>query len=1391
MTSASKTKPGIPLLQRKWFLATAAVLVVVACAVVFAPVYLRGYVRGIVEREVGARVNGVVTVDAVRLGWFSPQRLEKLAIQGGQDTGSVEVTAEVAQGLLALATGDEVTVSVSGSAQTPIDAQGRAGLAKLPRAAEPAVVVAPPAAPAAGKQAVLGGRKVRIELDGIDLDATRDGKPLYTVDGLTGWVGLEGTDVQGMKVNGELKAVTGIAQGAGVRAGDFEAAFIALVPQRIDGSFNALGATGSVELKAKNLPVPSAAGQEIFAEQLSVTAAYFGESSKLSARGSLRADGEQPATIEASFASGRIVSDAGEFVLDPATVEANIDVKALPMTVLQPYAPELREGVRLDFVEDFGRVADIRIKKEKGRRANALLDTRRVKVAFDAAVAADGGSIDDGTLEASVSVRPELLRALGVDALGPMVARAEGSKIAWRKPAKDAGGGVESRGGIESRGGVESVGGAFTLELAERLGVRGAFEVAGEKVAGEKVAGERVDVRADSLRASVEKTLGERTARLTATLAGVYGAESPLQASLSGNVDLAAKSVTGGALDASVALEGGLVERVTKSSVSVARGGATAKLSVPAFAYRPSEGRGALQSLEARGRVEVVGDLLVSGGESVATVRGLGANFALPAAGAPGSLDLAARIDGAETRVVQRFAAIPASFLDPAALGLDGTIDVRGLDPSVITRFAPAAKDSIGVLGAGPMTLSARNRTEGGAILADFTLAAATLNASGNARYAKDAFSATNLACDVSLTPEVLAAAKLPDTVALAPGAKASVRVPTLAVAKGAEGWAPSGDIAARVAVDRLRIERAPGLLAALEVPRLEADATYAMKDERATAKGFASLGAGGSAGRLGYDIVWKKPAEAKLFRGVEGTLALTGFDLARVEGALGLEPGGYSGMLGGAGDCTVELRERGAAQAKVALAFPKTRGSVTVDVVEEAKQRVARATGSIDAQIAADAFASMAGLGKDPKRRVTAPVDAKLAIKSAGVPLDADLKPVLADAALDVSGSLSPVSIEVTDAQGQKSTVSTGALALSVSTKRLSDELLVRIVGDGKAAAQGALDLDARVRGAVARAKDAKATPIVDATLKATKFPAATVDALAGTKGAVGRYIGDAIDAEVVAKNLSTAAGSTGALSAKLSSQFATVDAPALTVSEGFLRSSSDKPMRATFTLSPEVREQLLTPINPVFSDVTSKERARFTLDSLAWPLDGDRRKFDAAFTLETGEIQLTNAGPLAFLLSMLQAGRIEGFEAQIDPLRVTVSKGRLTYRDFSLRAGKTQTGAWRNSLVFSGDIDLTATPMYANEIRTAVPLSDAANWSRDARGVFERIGAVSPELLKSLSVGVKLSGPLFDANGKPAKLNQELALPDILDVLKRDPGAVAEGIGGIIDAFRKKDKK
>ena len=238
---------------------------------------------------------------------------------------------------------------------------------------------------------------------------------------------------------------------------------------------------------------------------------------------------------------------------------------------------------------------------------------------------------------------------------------------------------------------------------------------------------------------------------------------------------------------------------------------------------------------------------------------------------------------------------------------------------------------------------------------------------------------------------------------------------------------------------------------------------------------------------------------------------------------------------------------------------------------------------------------------------------------------------------------------------------------------------------------------------------------------------------------------------------------------------------------------------MTATFEMSKDVREQLLSPINQVFADVSSGAPARCTLPRLSWPLDGDKRKLDGEFMLETGEVKLVNSGMLSWLLSAVQAGRTDGFEAYIEPLRATITKGRLVYRDFALRAGKTTQGSsgdslavrWKNSLVFTGDIDLGATPMRAVAITTGVPLSDAGNWSSDARRLFESIGSVSPELLKSLVVGVKLSGPLFDAQGKPAKLKQDLALPDIGDAIRQNPTGAIEAVGGIIDLFKKKDEK
>jgi hypothetical protein len=150
----------------------------------------------------------------------------------------------------------------------------------------------------------------------------------------------------------------------------------------------------------------------------------------------------------------------------------------------------------------------------------------------------------------------------------------------------------------------------------------------------------------------------------------------------------------------------------------------------------------------------------------------------------------------------------------------------------------------------------------------------------------------------------------------------------------------------------------------------------------------------------------------------------------------------------------------------------------------------------------------------------------------------------------------------------------------------------------------------------------------------------------------------------------------------------------------------------------------------------------------------------------------------------------RTDGFEAFLDPLRGTVAKGRLTYRDFALRAGKTAQGTWRNSLVFTGDIDLASKPIRANSIVTAIPLADAANWSKDARGVVDALNAANPELVKALAVGIELYGPLFDPAGKPVAPSRRVKLPEIGDILRDNPGAIIDAAGGIADLFRKKKK-
>ena len=75
--------------------------------------------------------------------------------------------------------------------------------------------------------------------------------------------------------------------------------------------------------------------------------------------------------------------------------------------------------------------------------------------------------------------------------------------------------------------------------------------------------------------------------------------------------------------------------------------------------------------------------------------------------------------------------------------------------------------------------------------------------------------------------------------------------------------------------------------------------------------------------------------------------------------------------------------------------------------------------------------------------------------------------------------------------------------------------------------------------------------------------------------------------------------------------------------------------------------------------------------------------------------------------------------------------------------------------------------------------------------RNLLDSLAAASPELVKSLAVGVELSGPLFDVAGKSVPLSRKLKLPDIGTILKDNPGAILDAAGSVFDAIKGNKKK
>ena len=1578
-------------MRRKWQksvgISLAVVLALGALAVLLAPTLLSGVVRGRIERELASRLDATVRVGSVSLGWLSAQRVDGLEIDaipaasaaGAPDPReSVRASIEVREGLWALLTGDEVHAVLEASVATSVGRDGSIGLAKLVRAADGSAQDGgsdPAASADGGAGALLGGRRVTVEFVRVALALEAPDARRIAVNDLSGRAFLAESGSGALLAELDATAKTQLEGPATAGSGGASASrsgFIAVkseleLPRRADGSFDLAAASASILVDADGVPLPSAAGEVLLEKFALSTELAAGGALRVSAKGGARVAGAEPASVEASVRIASLFDPSGSVSVEPSEIEAQADIRALPLAALQVFAPTVGEA-RIDLASDLGPSADLSLRKAARGAASVEFDSQRVRLRFDGVVSEDGSSIERGTLLASASVRPELVRAMtGAELSDPLAFTVEGREIAWR-------------GGTQREAGLGALAGSLECALARPVTLRGALAAGPGRGP--------LDLSLSELKAGVEKSLGASDARVLVSGQGSLGTDAPFAIALSGGLDPRAGAVRDGAVDATLSLSPSIVASLTAAlpeGALAVRGEVPTlrvKASAISLAAAPARGTGLggaawaqlAERLALRARVELAGAVECGLAGAPLALSGAAADLSIAAPGSSVAIDAGVRVDGATLRVTQQLPRLPASLEGLAsigaiaALGASGAVDLRSVDPALVRRLAPDSLDAVRALGAGPISVSVRNTAEARTMRLEISVDAQAVDAGAIARISDDAVSLGEIAVDGTLGAEALALVPKDAGVEIEPGASVSLRVETLllsrtpmssnpARASAAPGevapsgeWRPTGAVSARVSVPRLRVRSAPGFSQPLPDLGLSLVAGYAFATERATLAGEVAIGSDARDGRLALDLSWRKPVEAKLFAGVEGTVVLTGFDPARLDAALGSDRTGAGGLgarvspsalLGGVGSFRVALEEKTEPRASLVVDFPRTRGSLSLAVREAESTRTASPEGrsarsaslegSLSSTLPADAFEKLAGLDPASGRRVRTPVEIGVGRIRLVAPLDSTMKPMLADGSIEVDASLSDIVLEVeaqnaasdersgtsdersgtsdersgapgaprggtgaTRAAAAPTRVASGPLRLELRSARLAESLRIRVqsgvAGSSGAGAQaGSLDADLAVRGLFAPAgstqEAAGSTPAagsaleIDGAVRATRYPAATIDALAATGGTIRRYLGDTIDAEVTATRFALsslradansasgsgadsaspsrgaagargepgqdpraggrnpggraqaseggartapprgasrpsgaaevagadaergtldaaqdappgtagAASGAGHLSVRLSSEYAELLAPRIECDSGLVRVRKASPMTASLTMSPAVRDEILRAINIVFSDVETDQRARFTVQSLAYPLDGDLRRLNANFRLEVGDVRLASASWLAKALTIVKADGASGLDARIEPLDGRVVRGRLTYRDFALRIGRTRQDGWKHSVLFDGDVDVAARPIMVNGLTTSVPLADFGNWSRTVKDAFDRINAISPELAKSLKVGVRLSGPIADAAGAPRELEQELALPEIDDIIRNDPSLLLKLGPALIGQLRK----
>ena len=1398
--------------MRRIAIAGSAAIVALALAAVTAPAWMSGGIaRHVLASNLGSAVRGTVSVTDVQLSWPGPQRITGLTIAGaGGDRLAFDL--DVDAGLWGLVRGTApLRVVASGIMVTRYSDDGALSILDALRAPDAVAAASPPAS---GTRTASTGadpltmpdalRGASLRIESFDIDATPTGTgPRISVDGLTGDIAV--TDGG---ANCTLDASTKLGDTAGRLS---VKATLGSLWNTVTGGIDPWRASVDLTVRGQALPIP-AAGMPIEARtlELDIDAKEVGREMSIVGSTQLVLPGGAvgSASADLKFFPARADTKSA------ASASGTVQLRDVPMSLAAPYLAD----TPLNVARDLGGTCDATI-AFADRSGQVELRTQRLEATATLAADEKMERLSATGATIATTIDPALAKALGAEIDQPVAvqllvrsAQVDLPKLAagdMRGITCDMGASlapVRVRAGSEADAAWVPLG-ATALSVSVPDIARGAQVELDTAAFGAPV---RLSAALSSLvddkgaitaaTASARGTIAagpvdpasipwiDDALRMQLAQAGIGAAQ--VSAQFDGSADAGSAVVRLGAL----APQGGAGQSPQRDA-AVAQATSTVGWSAVAFTAKDTSIAATLTRATLAPwlgeSIELAEDVALTATVEPLSLARHAATGDMPAGVAwPSSVRVSARTPRlAVTRapsllrpVALRDVTAQATVaIDPATGGL-AKVDAK-LATAVIPSLAPGAAEAATIKAsyAGPVDATQFRAeldlalAEGSALAPciDAGAASALVQGPGTVRATLDRGSGGDAVTANVRIPRASAdidAVIATGSIVVRPSA-ATVELPTSLV-EAALGLREAPDLEATLAD-----ARAPRIRTDIRIDSIR----WTGNAEDAAVVLSATLGTGTLAppGRppIAIDGVQVSVASPKLASSAK--LAVQG-----KAGVGSAPPAPFSLGADLSGDLRAAMdpaQPLSLSQSSARIELPGTLaialtdwwrgGSVATDAVSEA-DRIALAVTIASARIASrdrlgdasvDATAELERIRLVPKGRPAVAVGpVRIGIKSAR----------LADRiALEASGAAA-----IADAGGSQAMRTTGEVNASLAA--------VGLVGtDGSLSPERAqLTGSVRVNG----------------------FPTVIADTFAGAKGDLVDAIGPAITMELDARSASpeardapvaAAAQRMTELSLNLSSSMVQMQVPRAVLAGGTLSVGASQPAQGSITISPALKDWVLEQINPVFSDIVSSPPVKWRVPSIQFPLDGDLSRLSGALQVEVGEVRLKRSNQFVGSLIMSEGSPDGSVPALIEPLRVDIAAGRVTYRDFRLSVGRFAND-WQNKLNMSGDIDLTRKPPYVNRISFEVPFQSIARTAAS----FKQIAVAAEQLTKAIQglpidpgtlllVDVTLSGPLAGPDGAPAQLTEDYSVR--LDERALERLTVKDVVGtvkGIADLFRKK---